>query len=127
VRTWDASLSRRIYAGADVLLVPSRFEPCGLVQLLAQHYGALPVAHGVGGLIDTIVDGQTGVLFGPLEPGRLLDAVERAAGLLAEPGAGALRRRLMELDVSWAEPARRWESLLEAATHGAPAVRAQVS
>lgn len=114
LRIWDESLSRRLYAGADALLVPSRFEPCGLVQLLAQRYGCLPVAHRVGGLVDSIVDGRTGILFAPLEPVALIAAAERAASLLAAPGAGAVRRRLMRQDVSWSEPARRWEALLEA-------------
>ena len=113
VRGWDAALSRRIYAGADALLVPSRFEPCGLVQLLAQRYGCLPIANRVGGLVDTIVDGETGLLFAPLEPDVLIGAAERAATLLAGPGAAALRERLMKQDVSWAEPARHWVALLE--------------
>lgn len=112
-RAWDPGLARRIYAGADALLVPSRFEPCGLVQLLAQRYGCLPVAHRVGGLVDTIVDGETGVLFSPLGASELVAAAERAAKLLSASDAEDLRRRLMRLDVSWTEPARRWESLLE--------------
>lgn len=124
VRGWDAALARRIYAGADALLVPSRFEPCGLVQLLAQRYGCLPVANRVGGLVDTIVDGETGLLFAPLEPDVLVGAAERAAKLLAGPGAAALRGRLMKQDVSWAEPARHWESLLEEAVRVAPSARA---
>jgi starch synthase len=113
VRGWDAALSRRIYAGADALLVPSRFEPCGLVQLLAQRYGCLPIANRVGGLVDTIVDGKTGLLFAPLEPDVLIGAAERAARLLAGPGAADLRLQLMQQDVSWAEPARHWVALLE--------------
>jgi starch synthase len=124
VRGWDPALSRRIYAGADALLVPSRFEPCGLVQLLAQRYGCLPVANRVGGLVDTIVDGETGLLFAPLEPDALIGAAERAAGLLAGPGAAELRDQLMKQDVSWTDPARRWISLLEEAARVAPSARA---
>ncbi len=123
VRGWDAALSRRIYAGADALLVPSRFEPCGLVQLLAQRYGCLPIANRVGGLVDTIVDGETGLLFAPLEPDVLIGAAERAAKLLAGPGAADLRRRLMKQDVSWAEPARHWVALLEEAVRAAASAR----
>jgi starch synthase len=123
VRSWDSALARRIYAGADALLVPSRFEPCGLVQLLAQRYGCLPVANRVGGLVDTIVDGETGLLFAPLEAGALVGAAERAARLLAGPGAAELRVQLMKQDVSWAEPARRWEALLEEAVRVAPSAR----
>ena len=74
----------RIFAGADFVLVPSRFEPCGLVQMYAQRYGALPVARATGGLVDTIVDCDakletgTGFLFEEPTADALLGAVERA-------------------------------------------------
>lgn len=116
---WDEALARRLYAGADCVLVPSRFEPCGLVQLVAQRYGTLPVAHGVGGLADTIEDGVTGVLFAPLTPEALVAAAERAARLLASPGADAVVRRLLALDVSWRTPAAAYESVLAAASREA--------
>src|SRR5690606_35592060 len=105
-------LARQTYAGADAVLVPSRFEPCGLVQRIAQRYGTLPVAHRVGGLVDTIEDGETGVLFAPLEVRTLVAAAERAAALLAEDAERV--RRLLALDVSWAAPAERYESVLAA-------------
>jgi starch synthase len=108
---WDDALARRLYAGADALLVPSRFEPCGLVQLLAQRYGALPIAHRVGGLQDTIEDGETGILFAPLSAETLVDAALRGAALVAARGP-ALVRRLLALDVSWRRPAAHWERLL---------------
>jgi len=110
---WDERRARRLYAGADAVLIPSRFEPCGLVQLVAQRYGTLPVAHRVGGLSDTITDQETGVLFAPLSIEALALAVGRAAALATARGSRALRRSLMELDVSWAGPAARWETLLE--------------
>jgi starch synthase len=109
---WDDALARRLYAGSDCVLVPSRFEPCGLVQLLAQRYGALPIAHAVGGLVDTIQDGDTGILFSPLTAPGLVAACERAAALVRARGSQALARRLLSLDVSWALPAARWEALL---------------
>ena len=99
--------------GSDAVLVPSRFEPCGLVQLLAQRYGALPVAHRVGGLQDTIRHEETGVLFEPLSVDALVAAVERATALLARDGV-SLVRRLLALDVSWRRPAERWERALAA-------------
>src|ERR1019366_3879797 len=70
----------RIFAGADIVLVPSRYEPCGLVQMYAQRYGALPVANATGGLVDTIVDCDakletgTGFLFNGVTPEDLLGA-----------------------------------------------------
>lgn len=116
---WDEALARRIYAGADCVLVPSRFEPCGLVQLVAQRYGTLPVAHRVGGLVDTIEDGVTGVLFAPLTPAALAAAAERAARLLVNSEPDEVARRLLALDVSWREPAAAYESILAAASREA--------
>lgn len=111
---WDEGLARRLYAGADGVLIPSRFEPCGLVQLVAQRYGALPIAHAVGGLVDTIRDGETGVLFAPLSPLGLVDAAERAAALLRADGAGKVIARLLALDVSWSAPAAAYEAVFAA-------------
>jgi starch synthase len=68
----------RLLAGAGACLIPSVYEPCGLTQMLAQRYGALPVAHRVGGLADTVVDGETGFLFAPHTPQALAAAAARA-------------------------------------------------
>lgn len=116
---WDERLSRRTYAGVDCVLVPSRFEPCGLVQLLAQRYGSLPVAHRTGGLADTIEDGVSGILFEPLDPAALAGAVDRAAALYRAEGVETVQRRLLSLDVSWAGPAMLWEQLLASAVREA--------
>ncbi|HTO52538.1 MAG TPA: glycogen/starch synthase [Myxococcota bacterium] len=111
--SWNERAARRLYAAADGVLVPSRFEPCGLVQLTAQRYGALPIAHRTGGLVDTIRDGDTGILFSPLTPEALVGAADRAAKLFAERGPERLSRDLLRLDVSWARPAAQWERALE--------------
>lgn len=111
---WNEALARRMYAAADCVLIPSRFEPCGLVQRIAQRYGALPVAHRVGGIVDTVEDGKSGVLFEPLDPRTLVAAADRAAGIVAARGREAVARALMAVDVSWTGPAADWESLLEA-------------
>jgi len=116
---WNEPMARRLYGGADAVLVPSRFEPCGLVQLLAQRYGCLPIAHRVGGLVDTIRDGETGVLFSPLSTRELVKATLRGAALVAQRGEAALSQDLASLDVSWTEPARLWETLLLAAAEEA--------
>jgi starch synthase len=125
---FDDLLARRLYAGSDAVLVPSRFEPCGLVQMIAQRYGAVPVAHRVGGLADTIVDPGTrelargtGILFSPLGIEPLVEAAGRVATLARDGRLAAVRRRLMRLDVSWERPAAAWEKLLEAAAREARA------
>lgn len=98
---YDEGLGRRLFAGADLLLMPSRFEPCGLTQLYAMRYGCIPVARAVGGLRDTITDvtpatlaaGEaTGVLYAGAEPAALVAAVQRALALRARTGDW---RRLM--------------------------------
>ena len=112
--SWNERAARRLYAAADGVLVPSRFEPCGLVQLTAQRYGALPIAHKTGGLVDTIKDGESGLLFSPLTPEALAAAANRAAKLFAERGAERIARDLLRVDVSWSRPAALWEAELEA-------------
>jgi starch synthase len=109
----------RMLSAADVVLVPSRFEPCGLVQQYAQRYGALPVARATGGLVDTVVDCDakletgTGFLFEDETPRALVAATERALAARALPEWPALVRRVMRLDRSWDGPARRYEALMK--------------
>ena len=109
---FNEELAHLIEAGADVFLMPSRFEPCGLNQMYSQRYGTPPVAHATGGLIDTISDGETGFLFDRPESGALLGAVRRALALRRDPGRWrAMQRAGMTRDFSWAEPARRYADL----------------
>ena len=75
---FNEPMARRIVAGSDFTLMPSRFEPCGLTQMQAQRYGALPIAHATGGLADTIDDGTTGFLFSTLSSDGLMEACHRA-------------------------------------------------
>ena len=109
------ALVHRIFAAADIVLVPSRFEPCGLVQLYAQRYGALPVARSTGGLVDTIVDCDakletgTGFLFDEPTADALYAATQRAISAYTSPRWGALRRRVMRLDRGWERAARQYE------------------
>jgi starch synthase len=112
----------RVFAAADVVLVPSRFEPCGLVQMYAQRYGALPVARATGGLKDTIVDCDakletgTGFLFDEDTADALLGAVERAFAARVGGRWPALVRRVMKLDRGWERPARQYEQLYRSVT-----------
>lgn len=120
VRAASEPLVHRIFAAADVVLVPSRFEPCGLVQMYAQRYGAFPVAHATGGLRDTVVDCDaaletgTGFLFEEPTAAALVGAAERAIAAVKHPRASALRRRVMRLDLGWDRPARRYEQIYRA-------------
>jgi starch synthase len=118
---YDESLAHLIQAGSDALLVPSRFEPCGLTQLCALRYGAVPVVARVGGLADTIVDANpvalaagagTGVMFSPVNE-TMLEAAIRRAGRLYRDKANwaAIQRNGMATDVSWAAPARDYAAL----------------
>ncbi len=112
-------LVHRIFAGADIALVPSRYEPCGLVQMYAQRYGAVPVGRATGGLADTIVDCDakletgTGFLFQEPTAMALLGATERAIAAWAHPAWPGLVRRVMRLDRGWERPARRYEQLFK--------------
>jgi len=129
-RTYDETLSHRIQAGADVTLVPSRFEPCGLTQMYALRYGTLPLVSEVGGLADTVVnvtegtlaDGTaTGFVFEPVELAPLLQALDRAATLWSQP---ELWRRVqhsaMSRDVGWASSARQYAALYRQVRAEAP-------
>jgi starch synthase len=116
-RAASEALVHRIFAAADLVLVPSRYEPCGLVQMYAQRYGALPVAHATGGLCDTIVDCDakletgTGFLFDEPTVDALLGAAERAIAARTAPRWPGLVRRVMRLDRGWDRPGRRYEQL----------------
>lgn len=118
---FDEGLARMAYGGADAMLVPSRFEPCGLAQLCALRYGALPVVTRVGGLADTVVDANeaalaagwgTGFVCPPDSPEMLGAAMLRAAGLYRQPAAWRrLQQNAMAQDVSWGASAARYAAI----------------
>jgi starch synthase len=118
---YDEHLAHLIQGGADALLVPSRFEPCGLTQLCALRYGTVPVVARVGGLADTVIDASpmalargvaTGVQFAPVSADMLAAAIRRTAALFREPEAWRrLQTNGMATDVSWRDPARRYAAL----------------
>jgi starch synthase len=109
---FDEALAHLIEAGADVFLMPSRFEPCGLNQMYSQRYGTPPVAHATGGLADTIADGETGFLFERAEPGSLAAALRRALGAWREPRRWReIQRAGMRRDFSWRGAARQYADL----------------
>jgi starch synthase len=119
------AIVHRLLAAADIVIVPSRYEPCGLVQLYAQRYGAIPVACRTGGLADTIVDCDaaletgSGFLYDKPTVTALVGGVQRALAAMTSPRWGALRRRVMRLDLGWDRPARRYAAIYRAATRSA--------
>jgi len=116
--TYDEVLARRIYAGADLFLMPSQYEPCGLGQMHALRYGTVPVVRRTGGLADTVVNftprtGKgTGFVFDEYSPDAFADSVERA---LKEYRRPAVWKRLvqagMKVDFSWTKSAKEYEKL----------------
>jgi starch synthase len=118
---YDEQLSHLIIGGSDIVLVPSRFEPCGLTQLYALRYGSLPLVRRVGGLADTVVDATpvtvaedraTGLAFDDATPPALLSAIGRAIGLFREPGIWLrMMRQAMSQDFSWDAAARDYAAV----------------
>lgn len=121
---FDEGLSHRIYGGADAILVPSRQEPCGLTQMYALRYGALPVVRATGGLADTVVDATpeairagraTGFVFQEARPEALIGALERALTLYRDQRGTwvELQKRGMAQDFGWGRAAREYLELYE--------------
>ncbi|MBI4227204.1 MAG: glycogen/starch synthase, partial [Candidatus Omnitrophica bacterium] len=124
---FDDALARQIYAGADLFLMPSRFEPCGLGQMIAMRYGAMPIVRRTGGLADTVTEASpdgsrgNGFLFEAAEASELLAAVRRALAVYRRrPAWAALQRRAMQTDWSWERAARAYVELYGGAPHPVP-------
>ena len=126
---YDEDLAHLIQGGCDMLLMPSRFEPCGLTQLCAMRYGALPIVAHVGGLCDTVIDANemalangmgTGFHFSPAETEMLAAAIQHAIEVWRQPDVWRrLQRNAMQTDVSWRRPAARYAALYRALTRTA--------
>ena len=121
VAGYDEPLSHLMQGGADAIIIPSRFEPCGLTQLYGLRYGCVPVVARTGGLNDTVIDASpaalgagaaTGIAFSPVEAGTLRRALRRAVRLYAEPDVWtAMQRQGMKSDVSWNASAGEYAAL----------------
>lgn len=125
---YDETLAHLVQGGADAILVPSRFEPCGLTQLYGMRYGNLPIVSAVGGLADTVIDANdtaielgaaTGIVFSPVTLDALEEAIRRFAALHADkPLWRAMQKRAMTIDLSWSRRAgvyaEMFRSLVEA-------------
>jgi starch synthase len=112
---YDARLARRIYAGTDLFLVPSRYEPCGLTQMISLAYGTIPIVRSTGGLADTINERGpegNGFVFFEYSPDALLDAVDRALAAYRDPEHwAALIRNAFACDFSWDQSAGKYEDM----------------
>ncbi|KAK4848695.1 hypothetical protein QYF36_016199 [Acer negundo] len=123
VAKFNVPLAHMIIAGADFILVPSRFEPCGLIQLHAMRYGTVPIVASTGGLVDTVKEGFTGFQMGsfnveceavePADVTSVAKTVKRALATYDTPPALAeMIQNCMAQDLSWKGPAKRWEEVL---------------
>jgi starch synthase len=120
--TFNAALTQKIHAGADIYLMPSRVEPCGTSQMVAMHYGGIPIVRATGGLADTVhefdprSDSGNGFVFEPYEPWALFAAIVRAMESSKYVDSWrALQRRNMQLDFSWGASARKYVKLYQRA------------
>lgn len=121
IMKYDEALSHLVQGGADTMLVPSRFEPCGLTQLYGLRYGCIPVVGRTGGLADTVIDANeaalssgvaTGFQFSPIDEPSLQNALQRAAGLYGQPALWAkMQGNGMAADVSWDRSAAHYAQL----------------
>jgi len=109
---YDARLARQIYAGSDIFLMPSRYEPCGISQMIAMRYGSVPLVRAVGGLHDTVTDSETGFVFVDKKIKSFNDTVKRALELYPYHSRWAnLQKAGMALDFAWETSARKYLAL----------------
>lgn len=117
---YDEKLARAIYAGSDFLIMPSRFEPCGLNQMFSMRYGTIPVVRSIGGLIDTVPDvkdGGNGIVFKEATVIDILMALTRVSKLYTDKKKFiALRNKIVELDFSWDRSAKKYAALYKTFT-----------
>jgi starch synthase len=109
--TFSEELAHKIYAGCDFIVVPSKFEPCGLPQMIAQRYGTLPVVHAVGGLKDTVKDGWTGFSFEEYSAEALAEKVDQALKTAGTDAYWKMAQAAMQQDFSWPSSAKKYIDL----------------
>jgi len=121
---FSSPLAHLMTAGCDFIVVPSRFEPCGLIQLHAMAYGTLPLVSSTGGLVDTVKHGSTGLHIGTMDLDTLKEndvqsvcaTITQAAQLYGSSKYRDMSLKCISLDLSWKEPAKKWEAVLEELT-----------
>ncbi|KAJ4851180.1 hypothetical protein Tsubulata_000475 [Turnera subulata] len=122
VAAFNVPLAHMINAGADFMMIPSRFEPCGLIQLQAMRYGTACIVASTGGLVDTVKEGYTGFHMGafsvecdvvdPADVAAIVETVERALGVYGTSAFVEMIKNCMSLELSWKGPAKAWEEML---------------
>jgi starch synthase len=115
VLDYNPGLAPLIYAGSDIFLVPSRFEPCGLTQMIAMRYGTIPVVRATGGLADTVQDGITGFTFYDYSAGAFFHAIQRATWIHnVDPHIWRqMQQNAMATNFSWERSAVGYQQLYE--------------
>jgi len=114
---FDEPFAHLLEAGADIFLMPSRFEPCGMNQMYSQRYGTLPVANATGGLLDTIADGETGFLIDQVTMPALIGGLQRAMGVYRQPDKWrAMQKAAMARDFGWDGAAREYAAIYQRIT-----------
>ena len=119
VEGYDETLSHLMFAGADLFVMPSRFEPCGLTQMQAMRYGTIPIVTPVGGLVDTVPDIDAdarrgyGVVARSADPVAIMSALHRASRRFGQRRLDAVRKRIMAHDWSWDAPAERYRQVYQ--------------
>ncbi len=109
---YDAKLARQIYAGSDIFLMPSRYEPCGISQMIAMRYGSVPLVRAVGGLHDTVTDAETGFVFVEAKVKSFNDALRRAFNLFPYHSRWTnMQKAGMTLDYGWQSSAQKYAEL----------------
>ena len=112
VEEFNADLAQRIYAGCDMFLMPSAFEPCGLGQLIAMRNGTVPIVRGTGGLADTVEDEANGFVFAESDPDQLFEAIQRAAEVFKNiTDWGHFVQAGLAFDSSWDRSAEAYSEL----------------
>jgi len=112
---FDTQLANKIYAASDFLLIPSKYEPCGLIQMISMWYGTIPIANNVGGLKDTIEHDKTGILFSEYSSKALIEAILHAFKVYYEDKDlfNKMRSNALEQDFSWEKSAEKYKDLYQ--------------
>ncbi len=111
--SFDTGFANRIYEGSDFVVIPSKYEPCGLNQMIGMWYGAVPIVHAVGGLKDSINDGVNGFTFEKYDAGELITAIDRALKVFYSDHRKLLLDNALRADFSWDKSAKLYKNLYE--------------